>query len=648
MNRGCRNMTKRAKKGVSVKTESLNPMTTKIQQLTKLFPGAFTEGKIDIDELEILLEGYTHDSPERYSFGWAGKKKASHILQAPTRSTLIPVPEESINWDESSNLFIEGDNLEVLKLFFRAYANRVKLIYIDPPYNTGNDFVYPDNFSDPLSTYLKLTGQVDEAGNLLSSNPETSGRYHSAWLTMMYPRLFLARHLLSDDGVIFVSIDDNELHNLRMLMNMVFGEVCFKNCIIFRRGIKSVQAQFETVGSLTIGHEYVLMYSRSPETRFQKLYVSREEFKPGTWNNHWRGTDRPTMRYELFDITPKSGQWRWSKARSVKAIENYKRMLKELNVTETEISQEQIDRWYELQSENTNDRIDLLRLSATGKPAHYVPPSDAKLGSDLWIDLSTRGTSELKSLFGRKVFDNPKPIELVKRMISFVTEPDEDCIVMDFFAGSCSTAHAVLDYNKDDGGHRRFIMIQLPESLREPIKLKDGTILHTIADLGKERIRRVIKKIKQDNDSQTDLRFAERPQDLGFRVYKLTESHIRSWNGIEDAEPDSYAEQMQLFNDPLVEKWTSEGLVTEIALKEAGFGLNFHIEKVSSVKKQKVMLVKDSDRNQEFYICLDSEFKHENIQGLELTSDMLFVCRAIALSNEDAANLANRCQLRTI
>lgn len=439
---------------------------------------------------------------ELYALTWTGKQDAIRIAHIPTRLKLHPLPAESLEFDKTENIFIEGDNLEGLKLLRGKYTGRIKMIYIDPPYNTRNDFVYNDNFSDPLHAYLKKTGQKNKGTN----TPEINGRFHAAWLSMMYPRLMAARELLADQGVIFVSIDDNEVHNLRLIMNEIFGEECFKNTIIFRRGIKSVQAQFDTVSSLTVGHEYVLMYAKNPAARFRKLEIELEESKPGAWNNHWRGTNRPTMRYELFGITPERGQWRWGRERSLKAIENYKRMLSELGTVNGALSQEQIDAWYLKQIEATGEKCDLLRLSASGKPEHYVPPTGTKLGSDLWIDLNPKGTNELDKLLGTRAFDNPKPTALIRRMLKFTTEPHANDIVLDFFAGSGSTAQAVMELNREDGGNRKFILIQIPEPL-------DHRDFRTIAEVCKERIRRVARQMKSQ----------EIHGDFGFKVFKLGE-----------------------------------------------------------------------------------------------------------------------------
>jgi adenine-specific DNA-methyltransferase len=299
---------------------------------------------------------------DRYMLNWTGKADALKLLQESASATLKPQPELSVNFDAAENVFIEGENLEVLKILQKSYYNKIRCIIIDPPYNTGNDsFIYSDRFKENLEDYEKRVGKKDEKGYLMKEslfrkNSRENGHYHSNWLNMMLPRLFLARNLLRDDGVIFVHIDDNEVHNLRLLMNEIFGEENYRNCIAVRRGTKSVQAQFDTIDKLGIAYEYILLYSKNPETRLNHLYFDLEQTKEGAWNNHWRGTDRPTMRYELFGITPEKGQWRWSKERSLSAIANYEQMLKEIQSDNP--SQVEIDQWYFAQEEE----LDLLRL----------------------------------------------------------------------------------------------------------------------------------------------------------------------------------------------------------------------------------------------------------------------------------------------
>ncbi len=583
---------------LDMKTKDLT--AENITKLKELFPEVVTEEKIDFEKLQLLLGEEVETEKERYDFTWSGKSQAMKLAQLRSTGTLRPCKEESKNWDTTENLYIEGDNLEVLRLLQASYHNKVKMIYIDPPYNTGNDFVYNDDFSDNIANYRKITEQK-------ASNPETSGRYHSDWLNMMYPRLRLARNLLRDDGVIFISIDYNELENLKKISNEVFGEACFKNYIIVRRGIKSVQAQFETISSLTVGHEYVLMYSKNNQTRFPNLYITLDNEKDGSWNNHWRGTDRPTMRYELFSITPKNGQWRWGKERSLVAINNYKKMLSELSIDPAAIRQDQIDSWYTKKIELEGEEIDLLRLSATGKPEHYIPPTDTKLASDLWIDLTTRGSSVTKKLFGNNIFDNPKPIAWIDRMMRFIVEIDRNDIILDFFAGSATTAHAVVQLNAEDGGNRKFIMVQLPEPCDEDSEAyKAG--YKNISDIGKERIRRAGEKIKEENKNKEGIDNL----DIGFKVFKLDTSNLKVWNPVKEGQltVDDIKEYVNDFVETLLPERTAEDLMYEIILK-------YKIELTTPVKEIELAGKKCFDVGEGYLLlCLDKEIDMETIEAI--------------------------------
>jgi len=299
---------------------------------------------------------------------------------------------------------------------------------------------------------------------------------------MMWPRLQLLRELLAEDGVMFVSIDDNEQHRLRMMMDEIFGEENYRNIVVVRRGVKSVQRQFKKIDRLNFGCEYVLTYSKNADFKFEHLTELLEEMEGGGWNNHWRGTDRPTMRYEIFGLIPESGQWRWSRKRSMAAIDNYARMLREINKPESRISQDEIDDWYVAQD---NPEIDLLRLSSNEKPEHYVPPSDAKYLSNLWSDLKPNGSNQVKKIFGGKVFENPKSTDLIRRLVRFACSESKNAIVLDSFAGSGTTAQAVLELNKHDNGNRNFILVEC-ENYADKITA--------------ERVRRVIRGIPRSKD----------------------------------------------------------------------------------------------------------------------------------------------------
>ena len=376
------------------------------------------------------------------------------------------------------NILVEGDNLIALKALTQQYTGRIKCIYIDPPYNTGNEgWMYNDNVNSPMIS--------DWLGKVVGKDDLTR---HDKWLCMMTPRLKLLRELLSDKGAIFISLDDNELHNCISLCNDIFGEDNFRNVIVIRRGIKSVQAQFETVDKLNFGFEYVLCYTKSSSFRFKKFEIDLENGKQGGWNNHWRGTDRPTMRYKLFDIKPETGQWRWGEQRTKIAVDNYDEMLAEFKKNGLEVNQENIDAYYLKVIEETGEELDFVRLSSNNKPEHYVPPTESKLASNHWSDLKPNGSSQLKALFKKKVFENPKSTDLIKRIIRFTEGDEKDILVLDSFAGSGTTAHAVLELNKEDDGNRKFIMVQMRENNpKEPEK-------NICKEITRERIIKAIKK----------------------------------------------------------------------------------------------------------------------------------------------------------
>ena len=398
----------------------------------------------------------------------------AHHLMVPHRP-LVPdfsksvVPDADDSPPSDDNLIIHGDNLQSLKALLPRYAGRINCIYIDPPYNTGNEgWAYNDNVNSPLmQRWLKENGPVDN---------EDMER-HDKWLCMMWPRLHLLRELLSDNGGIIVSIDDNELHHLRLIMDEIFGEENFRNIITVRRGVKSVQAQFEYIDRLNSGQEYMVFYSKTSDTKYRHLTTHKKP-TAGTWNNHWRGSDRPTLRYELLGQTPKSGQWRWKKERSLKAIQNYQKLLSDIGPNPSQID---IDEWWFMQSPS---KLDLLRLSVHNKPEHYIPPSDRTILSSLWNDMTVNeGYGFLETL--DMEFDNPKRVDLIRRIVEYLTLVDNKSIVLDSFAGSGTTAHAVLKSNKEDNGNRKFILVEC-EDYADSVTA--------------ERVRRIIKGVPDSNN----------------------------------------------------------------------------------------------------------------------------------------------------
>lgn len=494
-----------------------------IDKIAELFPQVVTEvenadGKlaraVDFDVLRDLLGDVAEGQRERYQFTWPGKREAKAEARRPIYKTMIPEPGKSKNWDTTENLYIEGDNLDALKILKETYAGKVKLIYIDPPYNTGHDFIYDDDFAKTRGEYDAESGDFDEEGGRLVANTEGNGRFHSDWCSMIYPRLLLARDLLTSDGSILLSIDANEVKNLRAICDEIFGAQCFKNCIAVRRGIKNVQAQFDDIAALSQGHEYILLYSRNATNRFHKLSLAHDG-KPGKWDTFWRGTDRPSMRYELFGETPHSGQWRWEKGRAYTAVSNYNTFLKDAAGSMS------LDEYYLDNLAATNEKMNFVRKNEDGTVQYYVPPSTGKLLSDNWMDLTLSGNET-------DAFDTEKSVAIIQRIVEWLAPPNS--IVLDFFSGSGTTAHAVIEANKNDNGQRRFIMVQLPENCGDnPSAIKHG--YKTLCDLGEDRINRAGAKIAADIDKGNEqLELGAEPKlypDLGFRVLRIDSSNFK-------------------------------------------------------------------------------------------------------------------------
>lgn len=398
---------------------------------------------------------------------WIGKSKVvNHHQEVPFR-----VLERQYSFDEmgkhtedngSDNMIIHGDNLEALKALLPQYEGRVKCIYIDPPYNTGNEkWCYNDNVNDPhIQKWL---------GEVVGKEGEDLTR-HDKWLCMMYPRLMLLQKLLADDGFIFVSIDVFEYAYLRCIMDEIFGSANFRNCIAVRRGIKNVQAQFDEVQSLSLGHEYIYLYSKNPQAKLPKLSKGFEADKAGKWDTFWRGTDRPTMRYEIFGITPESGQWRWEIGRATKAMQNYENYLSNYAASMS------IDDFYIDHLMATNEKMDFVRKNEKGTIQYYVPPQTGKLLSDNWMDILLSG-----SYAG---FDTEKNVLLIERIIKWITKDGD--VILDSFAGSGTTAHAVLNANNEDKGHRRFVLVEME-------RYADTTTA--------ERVKRVINGYGKDKNA---------------------------------------------------------------------------------------------------------------------------------------------------
>ncbi|MBF0400367.1 MAG: site-specific DNA-methyltransferase [Magnetococcales bacterium] len=525
---------------------SADLLAENVERLKEIFPESFTEGKIDFAVLKELLSGHVDEREEKYGLNWHGKRQARRLALTPSTGTLRPSPEESVDWQTTQNLIIEGDNLEVLKLLQKSYAGKVKLIYIDPPYNTGKDFVYPDDYRDNIRNYLELTGQVDGEGQRMSSNTEASGRFHTDWINMMYPRLRLARNLLRNDGVIFISIDDSEVTSLRMICDEIFGEENFRANVSWQKKY-SVSNNFKGIASV---RDFIVIYAKS-ET-FQNGLIPRDEdslarylnpdndprgpWKPVDYWNMASTEDRPNLVYEITNpytkkaIFPTKKAWKFSKETHLQ------------HMAENRI-------WW---GQNGSNTVPALKLFLSDVKDGMIPhnwwPHDEAGHTD-------EAKKELDKLFGGTApFDTPKPLRLLEKIFRVGCLLDND-IVLDFFAGSATTGHTVLNLNKQDGGNRRFILVQLPE----PTGQKEYP---TIAEITKERVRRVIKKLNDAEAGQLDLSDGAK-QDRGFRVFKLDASNLKPW----DPNPEDIGRTLLDHVDHILPDRSEQDLLFELLLK---------------------------------------------------------------------------------
>ena len=483
--------------------KTMDIVAENVGKLKELFPEAFTEGKVDFEALKEVLGTFVDGRDERYSFTWNGKSKARMIAQTPSTGTLRPCKEESVDWETTQNIFIEGDNLEVLKLLQKSYHKKVKMIYIDPPYNTGKDFVYKDNFKDNIKNYKEITGQLDGEGRNLSNNPETSGRYHTDWLNMMYPRLKLARNLLKDDGVIFISIDDNEVSNLRKICDEIFGEENFLANIVWEK----VHTRKNSSKYFSISHDHILAYAKFKEK----------------WDRHLIPRDN-TDAYKNPDNDPK-GPW---KPDPITAHNYYSADYEIEKPNGIKLKRPQ-DRYWVYSIGSWKDKVansEVIWGDGDSYPMVKRYLSEVQDGLVPITIFSRKFAGDTSSAKGQltdllnlgALFDYPKPSLLIKRLMQISMSDDE--IVLDFFAGSSTSAHALFEYNTEDGGNRKFIMVQLPETTDEKSEAyKAG--YKSIAEISKERIRRAAVKVKEENP--------EYDGDLGFKIFKLDSTNIKPW-----------------------------------------------------------------------------------------------------------------------
>ena len=529
------------------------------RQLQELVPEAITDGKVDVTKLTELLATDVAGNDERFGLFWPGKKRALRAAQEPTNATLSPVKGQSKDWDTTKNVFIEGDNLEVLKILQKHYHGKIKLIYIDPPYNTGKDFVYPDNYREGLDTYLQWTRQVNEDGKKLSTNSESEGRYHSNWLNMMYPRLKLARNLLTDDGCIFISIDDNEVAHLRKVCDEVFGEGNFVSAVVWQKKY-TISNDDPGIASM---HDTLLVYRRSaafsryllPRTDDQvRAYKNPDGDSRGPWissaiTSNKSRSERPTLWYAIKH--PRTGEDVWPNENRVWAYSKseYARLESEARLY-----------WGEgLTYEKPRQKRFLSEARDGVVPRTWWTYQEA--GSN------DEGQRETTDLLGGRVFSAPKPTKLIRRIASVATRSDD--IVLDFFAGSGTTAHAIMQLNAEDGGNRSCISVQLPEPTPEKSTARDAGFV-SIAEITRERMRRAGGKVEVDFADALSGR-AE-PIDIGFRSYALVDTNFSKWRVASDVGHNDLEQHLLSLRDSAEDDATADSLLAELLLKQ-GYSL---------------------------------------------------------------------------
>lgn len=580
------------------------------EKLKSVFPECFTEGKLDIDKLLNLCGEYIDEDFEKYKFEWKGKSECYRIAQKRSTGTLRPCKEESVNFDTTNNLYIEGDNLEVLKLLQTSYYRKIKMIYIDPPYNTGNDFVYEDDFADPMARYKEVTQQTTK------SNPETMGRFHTNWLNMIYPRLRLAANLLRDDGVIFISIDDNEVHNLRKICDEVFGEENFVSKFIWinnERG-RSIDKYISNT------NDFILMYAKSIDNlninfkkesgeHLLKEYNLKDDisyYKKGDplFNNNSKFNieTRPNLVYSIYinkntnekrciDEKYKGDNGLWVLPQENRLGDDWIKVIPPLRNTNGLIG---CWRWGVTKFLEENEQELILEKQNSGKYMFFsknrLTGDNEKLSKYKNIIpniTSASATSEVVGIMGGKYFDHPKPTNLIKILTDIGLSNDD--IVLDFFSGSGTTAHAVMQLNAEDGGNRKFICVQLPELCDEKSEaFKNG--YKNICEIGKERIRRAGKKIAEQNSSV----------DTGFKVFKLDTSNLVKWDSTPTPNPDELIQRMSLLQDTIKTDRNDFDVVYEIMLK-LGIPLDYRVKEVSVNDKKAYSIGEDCL----VLICLD-------------------------------------------
>lgn len=600
---------------------SMNLENTNMEKLRSVFPECFSEGKLDIDKLLSLCGEYIDNDFEKYKFEWKGKAECLRLAQKRSTGTLRPCKEESVNFDDTQNIYIEGDNLEVLKLLQTAYYNRVKMIYIDPPYNTGSDFVYEDDFADPMARYKEVTEQTTK------SNPETMGRYHTNWLNMMYPRLRLAANLLRQDGVIFISIDDNEVDNLKKICNEVFGEENFLTCIVWQ---KKYAATNDSKGFSTT-HDYIVAYQKSDLFNRNLLPRTAEQNKPyknddGDGKGLWRSDNLLVKSFSQSGVypivNPNTGKEYYPPEGSC-----------------WRASRETMNEWL------AENRI-YFGKDGTGAPQlkrYLNEVQQGRVPITWWtfeeVGHNDAANKEVSALFGKKSpFDTPKPVALIKQMLLIATNTSDEDIILDFFSGSATTAHAVMQLNAEDKGNRKYICVQLPEVCNEKSEAAK-TGYKTICEVGIDRIKLAGKKILEEQNTEIKLGEEEKkPLDIGFKVFKLDTSNLKLW----DNTPITGENQIEMFTERLnamiqsvKDDRTDMDVVYEIMLK-MGVPLDIPVQYIE-VNEKIVYIVGDFL----LMIALFDDITAEDIEGIAAYAPAKIICAEQGFKDDTALSNAH-------
>lgn len=572
---------------------SKNLISENIQKIGKLFPNCIIENKIDFNLLkQELSDELIENSKERYQISWPGKGKAIAKANEITSNTLCPMIEKSVDFDNTHNIYIEGDNLETLKILQESYLNKIKCIYIDPPYNTGNDFIYKDKFKKNNKDELIDEGQTDAEGNILSTNLETDGAFHSNWMSMIYPRIKLARNLLTNDGLIFISIGDDEQANLKKICDEIFGTKNFISCICHK-----ARASVSNDRIISENHNYILLYCKNIDVVFQKHKLIGEDPDLTGFNY-----EDEKGKYKLTPVDGPGGAKKGNPYYDFMGVEGYWRYSKET------------------MTEKYNQGLIVRTPNGLQQKYYLEQAQQSRKTVTTWWDedfLTSSATKKLSDLMGGKYFDNPKNLNLLMRILKMCTYFDKDALILDFFSGSATTAHAVMQLNSEDNGHRKYIMVQIPEICNEKSDAyKNG--FKTICDVGQARIKKAAENIKKETNANID---------YGFRVYQVASSNMKDVY----YEPSKLNQtQLNMFESNIKEDRTAEDLLTQVIL-DLGLTLDLNIEE-KNILDNKVFFVAGNS----LVACFDDKINIDIINQICDVKPLKIVFRESSFINDSA------------